>query len=251
MTTFATLLYDKPADDIAWITLNRPQRLNALSVGMRDDLWEVLHAVRDDPEVRVAVFQGAGDRAFCTGADLSEFLTAPPPAQARQVRWERDLWGLLATFPKPLVAAIHGFCIGSGCEIAMLCDLRVCSEDARFAMPETGLGIIPAAGGSQTLPRTVGEAHALSLLLTGEFIDAQEARRIRLVQRVVPRADLYPTAAALARRLVALDQGAVRRAKAAILRGLDMSLDQGLALEARLAAQQRREHRAALRASAT
>lgn len=240
---FPTLLYDKTPEGIAWITLNRPQRLNTLSVGMRDDLWEVMQAVADDPEVRVVIFRGAGDRAFCAGADLSEFLTAPPPALARQVRYERDLWGLLSAFPKPLIAAIHGFCLGSGCEISLCCDLRVCSDDARFAMPETSLGIIPAAGGSQTLPRTVGVAYALSLVLTGEYIDAQEARRIRLVQRVVPRGELYPVAEDWARRLLSQDQGAVRRAKAAILRGLDTTLAQGLALERRLAAQQWQDRR--------
>lgn len=232
---FSTILYDKTSDGAAWITLNRPQRLNTLSVAMRDDLWEVMQAVRDDPEVNVAVFWGAGDRAFCAGADLTEFLTAPPAALARQVRYARDLWGMLTAFPKPLIAAIHGYCLGSGCEIALCCDLRVCSDDAQFGLPETGLGIIPAAGGSQTLPRTVGVAHALSMVLTGDRIDAQEALRIRFVQRVVPRSKLSSTVEAWVRRLAGFDQGVVRRAKAAVLRGMDMPLADGLALERRLA----------------
>lgn len=234
MTDFSTLLYDKTADGIAWITLNRPQRLNAISVGTRDDLWEVMHAAADDPDVRVVIFRGAGERAFCAGADLTEFLTAPSPVIARQVRWDRDIWGYLMAFPKPLIAAIQGFCIGSGLELSLACDLRVCSDDARFIMPETGLGILPAAGGSQTLPRTAGRAYALELFLLGDQIGAADAQRMGIVNRVVPRDDLYPAAEAWAARLLSFDDAAVRAAKAAVNRGLDGTLEQGIALERRL-----------------
>ena len=137
---------------------------------MRDELYQVLGAIKDDPEVRVAIFRGAGERAFCAGADLTEFLTAPSPVIARQVRWERDVWGLFLSITKPFIAAVHGYVLGDGIEIALCCDLRLASEDAQFGMPEPGLGIIPAAGGSQTLPRTVGRAKALEMLLTGEGI---------------------------------------------------------------------------------
>ncbi|MCX6023893.1 MAG: enoyl-CoA hydratase/isomerase family protein [Chloroflexi bacterium] len=233
MTDFATIIYDKTPEGVAWITLNRPQRLNAIAIGTRDDLWEIMHAVQDDPDVRVVIFRGAG-RAFSTGADLSEFLTAPSPVIAREVRWERDIWGYLMHFPKPMIAAIHGYCIGSGCELALTCDLRVCSDDARFGMPETARGIIPAAGGSQTLPRAIGRAHALHLFLTGDMIGPEDALRMGLVNRVVARNDLEATAEAWARRMLTFDDAQLRAAKAAVVRGQDVHLEEGLALERRL-----------------
>ena len=201
---------------------------------MRDELYQVLGAIRDDSEVRVAIFCGAGERAFCAGADLSEFLTAPSPVVARQVRWERDIWGLFLSITKPLIAALHGYVLGSGIEIALCCDIRLASEDAQFGLPEVGLGIIPAAGGSQTLPRTIGRAKALEILLTGRWVKAEEAHRLRLVNRVVSRAELLPEAERLANKIKAHSPLAVSYAKQAITRGLDLSLEQGLELEARL-----------------
>ncbi len=219
---------------IAWVTLNRPGRLNALNVQMRDDLYEALTAAADDAEVRVVVFRGAGDRAFCAGADLTEFGTAPSPVAARRIRQERDLWGLLAYHPKPLIAAIHGFCLGSGLELSLLCDLRVAAADSVFGLPEVSLGFIPAAGGSQSLPRNVGRAKALELAMLAERIDATEALRIGLVQRVVPRTALLATATAWAERIAALRPEVVQGAKQAVLHGLDMPLREGLALESRM-----------------
>lgn len=229
--SFPTVVYEKTGG-IAWLTLNRPERLNAFSVQMRDDLYQAMTAVRDDPEVLVAVLKGAGDRAFCAGADLTEFGTAPSPVIARQVRWERDLWGLILGLSKPLIAAAHGFCLGSGLEMSLCCDLRIASDDARFGLPEVGLGIIPAAGGSQTLPRVIGGARALDLVLTGDYIDAAEAHRIGLVNRVTTRDALYPTAESLAQRIAAQDPVVVQAAKLAVNRGLDLPLAEGMALEA-------------------
>ena len=230
--SFATLIYEKSDDGgIAWVTLNRPERLNALNVQMRDDLFEVVSAIREDPDVRVVIFKGAGERAFCAGADLTEFGSAPSPVIARQVRWERDVWGLLVTTPKPMIAAVHGFCLGSGLELSMTCDMRIATDDARFGLPEVGLGIIPAAGGSQTLPRIVGRGRALEIVLTGDFIDAQEAYRTGLINRIVSRADLYPTAEAMARRIMEKDPVVVQAAKMAIIRGLDLPLPEGIKLE--------------------
>ena len=229
--SFQTIIYEKTGN-IAWVTLNRPERRNAYSVQMRDDMYDVMSAIRDDSEVLVAVLKGAGDRAFCAGADLTEFGSAPSPVIARQVRWERDVWGLMLSLPQPLIAAIHGFCLGSGLEMSLCCDLRVAADDAQFGLPEVGLGIIPAAGGSQTLPRVVGRAHALAMTLTGDFIDAAEAYRIGLVHRVVPRDRLYETAQALADRLLQQDPVIVQAAKRAVTRGLDLPLAEGLALEA-------------------
>jgi enoyl-CoA hydratase/carnithine racemase len=228
------VLFEKKGN-LAWITLNRPKALNAYSVRMRDELFEVLGVVRDDPDIHVTILKGAGEKAFCAGADLTEFLTAPPPVFAREARFDRDIWGRFLAIRKPFIAALHGYVLGSGIEMSLCCDVRFCSEDARFGLPEVGLGIIPAAGGSQTLPRAIGPARAQDLLLSGRWIDAAEALRFKLVNRVVPRADLYPEAEKLAVNLAQRDPRALAAAKEAITRGLDMGLDDGLALERRLA----------------
>ena len=233
MSDFKVIIYQKQ-DDIGYVTLNRPEALNAYNLQMRDELYQVLGAIRDDPEVEVVIFLGAGERAFCAGADLTEFLTAPSPIIARQVRWERDIWGLFLSNNKPLIAALHGYVLGSGIEIALCCDIRLASEDVQFGLPEPGLGIIPAAGGSQTLPRTIGRVGALEILLSGRRIKAEEAYRLKLVNRVVSRNELLPEAERLARKIKTHNPLAVSYAKQAVTRGLDMSLEQGLALEAKL-----------------
>lgn len=231
---FETILLEKTGA-IASVTLNRPQALNVYNVRMRDELYQVLGAIHDDPEVDAVVLQGAGDRAFCAGADLSEFLTAPPPAASRRVRWERDVWGLFLSLPQPVIAALHGFVLGSGIEMALCCDLRIASEDARFGLPEVTLGIIPAAGGSQTLPRTIGRARSLEMLLTNRWIDAREAMSAGLVNRVVPRDQLRETADRLARQLASRPRLTVRATKEAVARGAGLSLPEGFDLERRLA----------------
>ncbi len=233
---FQTILFEK-RDSVAYITLNRPQVLNIYNVRMRDELYEILGAVRDDPDVRVAVLKGAGDRAFCAGADLSEFLTAPPPARTRKVRWERDVWGLFLSLSQPVIAALHGYVLGSGIEMALCCDLRIASEDARFGLPEVTLGIIPAAGGSQTLPRTIGRAKSLEMLLTNRWINAREALSAGLVNQVVPRQDLTATVERMANQLASRPQFTVRCIKEAVSRGANLSLSEGLDLERRLAQQ--------------
>ena len=234
MSDFEVIIYEKQ-NDIGYVTLNRPERLNAYNIQMRDELYQVLEAIKDDPEVKVAILRGAGDKAFCAGADLTEFLTAPSPVIARQARWERDIWGLLLSITKPLIAALHGYVLGSGIEIALCCDIRVASEDAQFGVPEMGLGIIPAAGGSQTLPRVMGMAPALEVLLTGRWIKAEEAHRLKLVNQVVSRGDLLPTAERLAGQIKTYDKTAINYAKQATTRGLDLGLERGLGLETNLA----------------
>ncbi len=233
MSDFEVIIYEKQ-NETGFITLNRPKALNAYNIQMRDELYQVLGAVKDDPEVRVVILRGAGERAFCAGADLTEFLTAPPPVTARQVRWERDVWGLFLSIDKPLIAALHGYVLGSGIEMALCCDIRLASEDAQFGVPEMGLGIIPAAGGSQTLPRLIGRGRALEILLSGRWVKADEAYRLRLVNRVVPRDDLWPEAERLADRIKTHSPDVLSYAKQAVMRGLDLSLEQGLKLEARL-----------------
>jgi enoyl-CoA hydratase len=236
MSDFEVIIYEKQ-DGIAYITLNRPHALNAYNIKMRDELYDVLGAIRDDPEVEVVILKGAGEKAFCAGADLTEFLTAPSPVIARQARFARDVWGLFLSIDKPIIAALHGYVLGSGIEMALCCDIRLASEDARFGLPETGLGIIPAAGGSQTLPRTIGRAAALEMLMTGRWINAEEARRIKLVNRVVSRPNLFPEAEKLARKIKSHHPLAVKYARQAVMRGLDLTLAEGIALEARLGQQ--------------
>lgn len=234
MSDFEAIIYEKQGSK-AYITLNRPKALNVYNMQMRDELYQALEAARDDSEVNVVILKAAGDRAFCAGADLSEFLTAPSPVIARQVRFGRDIWGLFLKINKPLIAALHGYVLGSGIEMALLCDIRVASEDAQFGVPEMGLGIIPAAGGSQTIPRTVNRGFALEMLLSGRWIKADEACRIGLVNQVVKRSDLLSTVEYIGDRISSFDQLAVNYAKQAVVRGLDMTLSQGIDLEARLA----------------
>lgn len=235
MSGFETVIYEK-REGKAYVTLNRPAALNAYNIKMRDELYQVLGAIRDDPKVRVAILAGAGEKAFCAGADLTEFLTAPSPVIARRARFERDLWGLFLSITKPFIAALHGYVLGSGLEIALCCDLRIAAEDAQFGLPEVGLGIIPAAGGTQTLPRVAGKAPALEMLLTGKRLNAGEAHRLKLVNRVVPRAELQPAVEELADRIKRYNPAAIACSKQAVVRGLDMSLEEGLKLEARLGA---------------
>ncbi len=236
MPAFETIIYEI-SEHIATVTLNRPQALNAYSVKMRDELYEVLGAIEADAEVRVTILKGAGPKAFCAGADLTEFLTAPAPVFAREARFARDIWGRFAGIQKPFIAALHGYVLGSGIEMSLYCDIRLCSDDARFGLPEVTLGIIPAAGGSQTLPRAIGPSAALDILLSGRWLEAREALRLKLVNRVVPRADLYAEAQRLAERIAAWDPRAVSAAKQAVTRGLDLDLAAGLRLEKILARQ--------------
>jgi len=233
MPGFQTLIFEKRGE-VAHISLNRPGALNSYNMRMRDDFSEALSAVQHDDELRALIISGQG-RAFCAGADLTEFGTAPSQVEARHVRWQRDVWGQLNGLRIPSIAAIHGYCIGSGMEIALLCDLRIATHDAVFAMPEVKLGMIPAAGGSQTLPRNCGPSAALDLLLTGRRFGAEEALALGLVTRTVAAADLESAAWGMAEELCGLPWPASGLVKQAIREGMNLSLADGLALEQRLA----------------
>lgn len=222
--------------DVVWLTLDRPERLNAVSLEMRDDLWGALTLLRDDPTVRCAVIHGAGDRAFSAGADITEFGSAPTILDAREARHARDLWGVMSTLSVPLVAAVHGFAYGAGLEMSLYCDIRIAADDARFALPEVTLGYIPSAGGTQTAPRHLQRSDALRLVTSGDAISADEAFEAGLVHAVVPRSALLETARAWAGRIAACPPEATRAAKRAIIEGIDLPLADGLALERRLAA---------------
>ena len=234
MDSFATLKYSKHGR-VARVSLNRPDVLNAFNVQMRDEVWEVLGAVEDDPEVGVLLVTGEG-RAFCAGADLTEFGSAPSPVAAREIRWERDVWGRWYDLSKPVVTAVHGYCIGSGLEMALLSDLRLAEEGTVFAMPEVRLGMIPAAGGTQTLGRACGESAALDLLYRGRRFDAGEALRLKLITRVTSPGGLVTEAMAAAKELAEGDGRRVTAVRSAVKREADLPLSQGLAVEGRLAA---------------
>ena len=234
MSSFETVIYEV-AGPVARVTLNRPRVLNAYNVQMRDDLFEALTAVSYDDQVRALIITGAGDRAFCAGADLTEFGTAPSQAIARQVRWERDVWGLLMGLPVPTIAALHGYVLGSGLEIALCCDIRVATANAVFGLPETSLGFIPAAGATQTFPRAVGTGAAMWTLLTAQRIAAQQALKLGLITQIAPEGGLAGLCDSLVEDFLDSGPGPLKAIKESLRRGMDLRLAEGLGVESRLA----------------
>ena len=226
------VLYDKRGT-IAWVTLNRPGQLNAYNMAMRDALFEALSAIHDDREITAMVLAGAGT-AFSTGGDLSEFGAAPSPVIARWVRFRRDVWGRLRSLPVPSIAAVRGYTVGGGLEMALLCDIALAADDARFCFPETGAGMIPGVAGTQTASRRLGFGRAMDICITGRWIDAREAMAIGLVAEVVGVSSLNRRALALARSLGRLARELSSAIKLAVWDGLDLPLNEGLALERRL-----------------
>jgi enoyl-CoA hydratase/carnithine racemase len=231
--SFSSILYEK-LDAIGRITLNRPDVLNAYSVQMRDEIHEVLQAVLDDDEVRVLIIRGAG-RAFCAGADLREFGSAPSPVAARHVRFARDVWARLHGLPRPTIMQLHGYVFGSGLEMAMFGTFRIAAEGTLFRLPEVQLGMVPAAGGTQTLPRLASAGAALELLLTGRQFDTAEASRLGILTRVVPGDALETEALGLAASLATLNPALVTAVIRAVREGSELSMSQALELENRLA----------------
>jgi enoyl-CoA hydratase len=219
---------------IAWVTLNRPAQLNAYNVAMRDALFQILSAIHDDAEVRAMVLCGAGS-AFSTGGDLHEFGTAPSPIAARWIRFRRDVWGRLKSLPIPTIAAVHGFTVGGGLEMALLCDLAIAAAGTRFCLPETGVGMIPGVAGTQTAARRLGLGRALDLNLTGRWIDAQDALLIGLVAEVTGPARLERRALEIARGLSRMPREYAATVKLAVWDGLELPIAAALELEQRLA----------------
>ncbi len=226
---------------VALVTIDRPRVLNAIDPETDRELVAAWTRFRDDPKLGAAVLTGAGGKAFSVGIDLTrldEFYAERHPGERRE-RWMREpgLGGLTRNLDpgKPVVAAIRGYCFGGGLELALACDLRLASPDARFALPETRWGILPGQGGTQRLPRTIPTGIALEMILSGESLTARRAYEVGLVNRVVPAARLLPEALSLARRIAERPSVAVRRAREAVLRGRDLPLPQGLALEQELA----------------
>jgi enoyl-CoA hydratase len=220
---------------VGHVTLNRPDVRNAINQLMRDALVSTLEEAAGDPRVRVLIIGGAGDRAFCAGADITEFQPPASLVAARRIREANRFTDSIANLPKPTIAAIHGYCLGGGLEIAAACDIRLAASNAVFGFPEVSLGIVPGVGGTQRVARLIGLGSALWLVLTAERINASEALRIGLVSEVVEPEQLAATAEALADRIAGYGPVALAYAKEAITRGYDLSIAEGLRLETDLA----------------
>src|SRR2546430_3633353 len=214
-------------DRVAIITINRPEKRNALNIQTRAEGAAVLDELRDDDSVKVVIFTGAGDKAFIAGADIAEFAGRTALGQ-RAIMLERGLFNAIDTFPKPVIAMVNGYCLGGGCELALACDIRIASETASFGQPEINLGIMPGGGGTQRLTRLVGEGKAMELILTGEIIDARTAFTLGLVNHVVPADQLETKTMDIANRIAEKGPVSVALAKAAIKIASRSNLDEGL-----------------------
>ena len=228
-----TLLYEVRGN-VAIVTLNRPERMNTLGGSMKPDLGRAfLDYARADGRVRAVLVTGSGERAFCAGADIKERAGNQAIGTDYFVAQKatHDLFRDIEEFEKPVIAAINGVALGGGLELALCADIRLAAAGARFGLPEIKLGVIPAAGGTQRLPRLIGEARAKELILTADIVDAETALRYGIVSRVLPDAELMPAALALAQRIAEHPPLAVRFAKRAINRGMQTDLDSGLEYE--------------------
>jgi enoyl-CoA hydratase len=229
--TYTTLLLER-RDGIAFVTVNRPDKLNALNTIVIAELGRAIDEVVADGSVRGVILTGAGPKAFIAGADISELASQSPlEGKARSLAGQAVFRRFEAS-RKPVLAAVNGFCLGGGCELAMACHIRIASATARFGQPEVKLGIGPGYGGTVRLPRLVGRGRALELLLTGEMIDADEARRIGLVNRVVPADQLLAEAETLLRTILAQGPLAVAAVLEAVDAGFEMATPEALLLEA-------------------
>ena len=227
--SYETLLVER-RDRVAIITINRPEKRNALNIKTREEGAHVLDELREDESIRVVIFTGAGDKAFVAGADIAEFAGRTAVTQ-REVMLGRSLFTAIDGFPKPVIAMVNGYCLGGGCELALACDIRIASDKASFGQPEINLGIIPGGGGTQRLTRLIGEGKAMELILTGDIIDAQTAYNLGLVNTVVPAADLEARTMELANRIAEKSPVALRMAKEAVKLASRSNLDEGLRRE--------------------
>jgi enoyl-CoA hydratase len=231
--SYENLLYEK-RDRIGFITFNRPKVLNALNRQTMEELNQILIAAREDDEVRVLLLTGAGEKSFVAGADISELAVQTPVSGRDTALFGQSVLHRLETLGKPSIAAINGFALGGGCEVALACSMRLASKTAKLGQPEVKLGILTGYGGSQRLSRLCGKGVAHELCLTGEMISAEEALRIGLVNHVYEPAELLPAAEALAKKIIANAPLAVRFTMEAIERGVEMPQQEGQFLEATL-----------------
>lgn len=230
---FENVVYEKKGP-IAYVTFNRPKVLNALNAKTISELRAVFEDARDDSAVRGVILTGAGDKAFAAGADIGEMANNTALEAEEATRRGQKVTELIENLGKPVVAAVNGFALGGGCELAMACTIRVAAETAKFGQPEVKIGIMPGYGGTQRLPRLVGRGRALQLILSGEVIGAQEAYRIGLVNEVVPNADLIARAEAILKQIISNAPVGVKFSIEAVNKGLDTSVAEGLLIEASL-----------------
>ncbi|MEM2214829.1 MAG: enoyl-CoA hydratase/isomerase family protein [Candidatus Nezhaarchaeales archaeon] len=228
MSEFKTIIYEKRGN-VAWITLNRPDKLNAQNTEMRRELIRALEDAWKDDNVRVVVITGAG-RAFSAGADISEFPILTPADLVKRAEIIRP-YELIRNMPKPVIAAVNGLALGGGCELAMSCDIVIASEDAQFGQPEVRVGVIPGGGGTQILPRLVGEKIAKEMIFTGKFISAQEAYRLGMINKVVPREKLMEEVNNMVNELLKQSPIILAFAKMAVNKALETTLTEGLKCE--------------------
>ncbi|HEY0051038.1 MAG TPA: enoyl-CoA hydratase/isomerase family protein [Pyrinomonadaceae bacterium] len=229
MTNYETILVEK-RESVAIITINRPEKLNALGRKVHEEGVAALDELRRDAAVCVVVVTGAGEKSFVAGADIAEFAGETPASQ-RNLFYERTLFNSIDTFPKPVIAMINGFCLGGGCELALACDIRVCSENARFAQPEINLGIMCGGGGTQRLTRLIGEGRAMEMILTGDMIDAAKALQFGLVNYVWTREELETKTLELAGKIAQKAPIALQLSKEAVKLASRSNLDEGLRRE--------------------
>lgn len=227
---YQTLIYEKK-ERIGVLTINRPQRMNAISNELTSELKKFLDEIENDDELRVLVITGAGDKAFVAGADINELVDRDALIGRRVSRQRQEIFSRIENLHVPAIAAINGYALGGGLELALACSIRVCSDKAQFGAPEVKLGIIPGDGGTQRLPRLVGLGRAMEMILTGDFIDAEEAYRIGLVNKIVPHEELMEKTMELAKKIASRPPLAVRYAKETVNRSLEGSTVSGFALE--------------------
>lgn len=229
MSNYETITVEK-RDKVAILTINRPDKLNALSSKVHIEGVAALEKLRKDDSVRVVVITGAGEKSFIAGADISEFEGKTPVTQ-RATFQEKTLFNSIDAFPKPVIAMVNGFCLGGGNELALACDIRVCSENARFSQPEINLGIIPGGGGTQRLTRLIGEGRSMEIVLTGDMIDAETAYRFGLVNHIYTADELESKTLELAGKIAEKAPVALQLAKEAVKFASRSNLDEGLRRE--------------------
>lgn len=231
--TFKNLV-TKKSEGIGWITINRPDKLNAMNVETIEELKTAFRDFEQDAEVKAVILTGAGEKAFVAGADISEFAGLDAALGTQYSRQGQALTLSIENFPKPVLAAINGYALGGGTEIALACHIRLASENAKLGQPEVKLGIIPGYGGTQRLARLVGKGKAMEMILSGRVVEAKEAAEAGLVNKVVPLPELLPAAEALAKEIIKNAPLALAYSIEAINQGLDRTLDDGLELEAQI-----------------
>ena len=229
MSNYETILVEK-RERVAIITINRPDKLNALNSTVHEEGVAALDELKNDDEVRVVVITGAGEKSFIAGADISEFAGQTPVSQ-RSVFQNPTLFNSIDSFPKPVIAMINGFCLGGGCELSLACDIRIASKNAKLGQPEINLGLIPGGGGTQRLTRLIGEGKSMEMILTGDMIDAETALSLGLVNHVFPSEELEERTLKMASKIASKSPIALQMAKESVKTASKANLDEGLRRE--------------------